>query len=203
MPKFLDVPTWYGSSSTTPLSLWTTSGKSGQLLKSNGSSSAPTWASFSRTNTYIDCAVFRAVFPVSTSTGSDNAEGFLYVNVPGGETGSVIAFWNFLDDNGYDGTYNGTAETTFCPAVGFGFDKYNNEGFVSAVMAIGIAKSGTSAGADPSFKVLRKRFNPLTGSQSQAGSASWGTDIAHLYTFDATEAPLFRTAQVVSRVSVS
>lgn len=43
MPKFLDVPTWYGSSNTTLLSLWETSGTSGQVLTSNGSSAGPGW----------------------------------------------------------------------------------------------------------------------------------------------------------------
>lgn len=198
MPKFLDVPTWYGSSNTTLLSLWETSGTSGQLLKSNGSS-APTWSSFSKTNTWIDCAVFRASFGTSSTTGTNTAEGFLYVNVPGGGATSASDLWNFLDDNDYTGVFNGSSETTFFPAVGFGFSKYDDN-TVNAVMAVGIAKNGTSAGADPTFKVLRKYFHPLKG--SGADTTSWGTQIVSLYTFDATDSPLFRTQQVVSNVSV-
>ena len=43
MPKFLDTPQWYGSSTSSPLSLWETAGSSGQYLSSNGSGNSPTW----------------------------------------------------------------------------------------------------------------------------------------------------------------
>ena len=52
MPKFLDIPQWYGSSSSTPLSLWETAGSSGQYLSSNGSGSKPTWKAVPRQTTY-------------------------------------------------------------------------------------------------------------------------------------------------------
>lgn len=200
MPKFLDVPTWYGSSSTTPLSLWTTSGTRGQLLKSNGSSSAPTWASFSRTYTSIMCCVFQANFNTESSTAGSTANGFLYVNVPGESINSVSSLWNFLNDNAYDGTYDGTSRTTFFPAIGFAFSRYDNDS-VNAVMAIGIAKSGGSAGARPLFKVLRKHFNPLTG--VGAASASWEIDTIPISTFDSTGVPLYGITHVVSDVGVS
>ena len=97
MPKFLDVPTWYGSSGT-ELQLWKTAGTKGQALCSNGAGAAPTWdVKLWETN--------GTKGQVLCSSGTDAApiwsvNGFKYYALKASYTGSTSDYYWLYNING-------------------------------------------------------------------------------------------------------
>ena len=195
MPKFLDVPTWYGSSNTTLLSLWETSGTSGQLLRSAGNGNVPTWGSFRQNNLTASIMSFRAVCDVSSSTGSTTAEGCLYAFVPE-FVQSLSDFWEYLQDN-FDGTYNGQDASFFLPVFGSCFYSYNST-TAGAVLICGIG-SNSGSSARPQFHFLERDMNFTS---SGIANAQWKAAPGRLYDIASPGGP-FVFLDVLASVSVS
>ena len=192
MPKFLDVPTWYGSSSTTPLSLWTTSGTSGQLLRSAGNGNVPTWGSFRKNNLTASTISFRAVCGVSSSTGSASAYGCLYVFVPE-LVHTVSNLREYLQDNNYDGTYDDQdMSASFLPVFGSCFYSYNST-TAGVVLICGI---GSNSGL---FRFLQQDTNFTSGG---IAGAQWEAAPGELYDLATSYGPI-GYFDVVTSVSIS
>ena len=192
MPKFLDVPTWYGSSNTTLLSLWTTSGTSGQLLRSAGNGNVPTWGSFRKNNLTASTISFRAVCGVSSSTGSASAYGCLYVFVPE-LVQTVSNLREYLQDNNFDGTYDDQdMSASFLPVFGSCFYSYNST-TAGVVLICGI---GSNSG---SFRFLQQDMNFTSGG---IAGAQWEAAPGVLYDLATSYGPI-EYFDVVTSVSIS
>ena len=192
MPKFLDVPTWYGSSSTTPLSLWTTSGTSGQLLRSAGNGNVPTWGSFRKNNLTASTISFRAVCGVSSSTGSSSAYGCLYVFVPE-LVHTVSNLREYLQDNNFDGTYDDQdMSASFLPVFGSCFYSYNST-TAGVVLICGI---GSNSG---SFRFLQQ---DMVLTSAGISDSRWEAAPGELYDLATSYGPT-NFLDVVTSVSIS
>lgn len=199
MPKFLDVPTWYGSSSTTPLSLWTTSGTSGQLLRSAGNGNVPTWGSFRKNNLTASTISFRAVCGVNSSTESSSAYGCLYVFVPESvEVITVSNLWEYLQDNHYNGTYSDEdMSSSFLPVFGSCFYSYNSTA-AGVVLICGIG-SNSGSSTSPRFRFLQR---DMVLTSAGISDSRWEAAPGELYDLATNGGPT-NFLDVVTSVSIS
>lgn len=198
MPKFLDVPTWYGSSNATLLSLWETSGTSGQLLRSAGNGNVPTWGSFRKNEVTVSILSFRAVCGVNSSTASSSAYGCLYVFVP--ESANAITaedLWGYLRDNNYNGTYSDSdMSSSFLPVFGSCFYPYNSTS-AGVVLICGIG-SNSGSFSNSAFRFLQQ---DMVLTSEGFSDAQWEAASGRLYDLATNGGPT-KFLDVVTSVSI-